>query len=165
MVVNNRGEFTYYGNNTPDGTWTAYAWEFLQKVNYGSGRVRDLVLFAVVDDSFKQLRMDRANNPMMCVCVCNSTKGISGKAKINKIRRALITAENNISNLESYKTLPDMNSFCFSKDFKGSVYKIKVENKIVNKKRVSNVTHIFSYLAKDFMDIRGTFDVSESSEA
>ena len=63
----------YYANNTPDGTYQAFCWEYLHKVDYGQGRYRDLVLFAICDDS-KMLSMDKNGQPMMCVVVCNVTK-------------------------------------------------------------------------------------------
>ena len=150
---------SYYANNTPDGIHRAYCWEYLHKVDYGKGRFRDLVLFAVVNQSdSSQLRLDRNAQPMMCVCVCNVTQQKSGKAKLNKLKRALITKNHNISNLESFKCLPSMETFCFHKDFKGEPYTIRVENKKVNGKTVSNVTHIYSYLADDLIDVRGIFD-------
>jgi len=43
-------------------------------------------------------------------------------------------------------------------DLQGHTYKIKVENKAVNGKNVSNITHIHSYLTGDYVDIRGVFD-------
>ena len=147
----------YYGNNTPDGEHKAYCWEYLKEVDYGKGRIRELVLFAVVK-SKDELRMDENNQPMMCVCVCNSTKGISGKAKINKLKRALLTKKHGVSLMQSYKTLPDMSEFM---EGKADPYSIKVENKIVNGKRVSNITHVYSELAKSFVDIRGVFDTAK----
>ena len=147
----------YYGNNTPDGEHKAYCWEYLKEVDYGIGRIRELVLFAVVK-SKDELRMDENNQPMMCVCVCNSTKGISGKAKINKLKRALLTKKHGVSLMQSYKTLPDMSEFM---EGKADPYSIKVENKIVNGKRVSNITHVYSELAKSFVDIRGVFDTAK----
>ena len=72
----------YYANNTPDGTYQAFCWEYLHKVDYGQGRYRDLVLFAICDDS-KMLSMDKNGQPMMCVVVCNVTKQKSGKAKMD----------------------------------------------------------------------------------
>ena len=143
----------YHGSNTPDGEHKAYCWEYLKEVDYGKGRIRELVLFAVVK-SKDELRMDENNQPMMCVCVCNSTKGISGKAKINKLKRALLTKKHGVSLMQSYKTLPDMSEFM---EGKADPYSIKVENKIVNGKRVSNITHVYSELAKSFVDIRGVF--------
>ena len=147
----------YYANNTPDGTYQAFCWEYLHKVDYGQGRYRDLVLFAICDDS-KMLSMDKNGQPMMCVVVCNVTKQKSGKAKINKLKRCLIKKEHNISYMQSYKSLPDINSFCMDDDQQGHTYKIKVENKTVNGKNVSNITHILSYLTGDYVDIRGVFD-------
>lgn len=147
----------YYGNNTPDGEHKAYCWEYLQGVDYGFGRIRELVLFAVVKNR-EELRMDENNQPMMCVCVCNSTKGISGKAKINKLKRALLTKKHGLSLMQSYKTLPDMSEFM---EGKAEPYAIKVENKIVNGKRVSNITHVYSELANSFVDIRGVFDTAK----
>ena len=126
-------------------------------MDYGKGRIRELVLFAVVK-SKDELRMDENNQPMMCVCVCNSTKGISGKAKINKLKRALLTKKHGVSLMQSYKTLPDMSEFM---EGKADPYSIKVENKIVNGKRVSNITHVYSELAKSFVDIRGVFDTAK----
>lgn len=149
---------TYYANNTPDGLHHAYCWEYLANVDYGLGRRRDLVLFAIVDNSKSNLKLDKNQQPQMAVAVCNSTQGKSGKAKIVKIKRALLTAKHNLSLLESYKYLPSMKDFEFSKNFAGDIYSIRVENKTVNQKRVSNVTHIFSYLENNFIDIRGTFD-------
>ena len=147
----------YYANNTPDGTYQAFCWEYLHKVDYGQGRYRDLVLFAICDDS-KMLSMDKNGQPMMCVVVCNVTKQKSGKAKINKLKRCLIKKEHNISYMQSYKSLPDINSFCMYDDLQGHTYKIKVENRAVNGKNVSNITHILSYLTGDYVDIRGVFD-------
>ena len=147
----------YYANNTPDGTYQAFCWEYLHKVDYGQGRYRDLVLFAICDDS-KMLSMDKNGQPMMSVVVCNVTKQKSGKAKINKLKRCLIKKEHNISYMQSYKSLPDINSFCMDDDLQGHTYKIKVENKAVNGKNVSNITHILSYLTGDYVDIRGVFD-------
>ena len=147
----------YHGSNTPDGEHKAYCWEYLKEVDYGKGRIRELVLFAVVK-SKDELRMDENNQPMMCVCVCNSTKGISGKAKINKLKRALLTKKHGLSLMQSYKTLPDMSEFM---EGKADPYSIKVENKIVNGKRVSNITHVYSELAKSFVDIRGVFDTAK----
>ena len=151
----------YYGNNTPDGEHKAYCWEYLKEVDYGKGRIRELVLFAVVK-SKDELRMDENNQPMMCVCVCNSTKGISGKAKINKLKRCLVQKEDGISEIQSFRTLPTIESFCFrdEPDFKREPYSIRVENKSVNGKRVSNITHVYSYLADSFVDIRGVFDTA-----
>lgn len=146
----------YYADNTPDGTHQAYCWEYLQAVNYGQGRIRELVLFAIIK-SEDELRLDNNSQPMMCVAVCNSTKGISGKAKINKLKRALLTQSHGISKIQSYKTLPDMDEFCFGK---GKPYTIKVENKTVNGKRVSNLTHVYSELYEQFVDIRGVFDTA-----
>ena len=147
----------YYANNTPDGTYQAFCWEYLHKVDYGQGRYRDLVLFAICDDS-KMLSMDKNGQPMMSVVVCNVTKQKSGKAKINKLKRCLIKKEHNISYMQSYKSLPDINSFCMDDDLQGQTYKIKVENRAVNGKNVSNITHILSYLTGDYVDIRGVFD-------
>jgi hypothetical protein len=144
----------YYADNTPNGTHQAYCWEYLQAVNYGQGRIRELVLFAIIK-SEDELCLDNKSQPMMCVAVCNSTKGISGKAKINKLKRALLTPKHGISKIQSYKTLPDMDEFCFGK---GKPYTIKVENKTVNGKRVSNITHVYSVITKQWMDIRGVFD-------
>jgi hypothetical protein len=104
------------------------------------------------------LSMDKNGQPMMCVVVCNVTKQKSGKAKINKLKRCLIKKEHNISYMQSYKSLPDINSFCMDDDLQGHTYKIKVENKTVNGKNVSNITHILSYLTGDYVDIRGVFD-------
>tara|TARA_Y100001972_G_C7636549_1_gene319633 strand:- start:725 stop:1195 length:471 start_codon:yes stop_codon:yes gene_type:complete len=147
----------YYANNTPNGTYLAFVWEYLHAVDYGMGRLRDLVLFAICDDS-KMLSMDKEGQPMMCVAVMNVTKQKSGKAKINKLKRCLIKKEHNINAMQSYRALPDIESFCMGDDLQGHTYKIKVENKTVNGKTVSNITHVFSYLAGDFVDIRGVFD-------
>ena len=134
----------------------------MKQVDYGYGRMRELVLFAVVDEANNnKLRMDKNSQPMIACCVCNVTKQKSGKAKINKLKRCLITKQHNISELESFKALPDMETFCFSKEFKGEPYSIRVENKSVNGKRVSNITHVYSYLAEEFIDIRGSFDTAK----
>ena len=151
------GALKYYADNCPDGEHQAYCWEYLHKVDYGQGRYRDLVLFAIVDKS-QMLKMDKNSQPMMAVAVMNVTKQKSGKAKINKLKRCLITKHHGISEIQSYKVLPDITSFCIDDDFKGETYSIKVENKTVNGKRVSNVTHIFSHLTGDYVDIRGVFD-------
>ena len=157
-------KLNYHGSNTPNGTFQAFCWDYLHGVNYGQGRFRDLVLFAVVDKADKnKLRMDSNNQPMIAVVVCNCTKQKSAKAKINVLKRCLITKQHNISVIESYKSLPEMETFLFHKDFKGEPYSIKVENKSVNSKRVSNITHVWSYLADDYVDVRGVFDTQQAS--
>lgn len=148
----------YYANNTPDGIHHAFCWEYLNEVDYGYGRKRELVLFAVVDETHSTLKLDENNQPLIAVAVCNPTQGKSGKAKLVKIKRALITPRHEISLLESYKYLPTMDDLVFCKEFQGDVYQVKIENKTVNDKRVSNVTHIYSYLENCFVDIRGVFD-------
>ena len=156
-TADNKG-LSYYANNTPNGTHYAYCWEYITNVDYGLGRKRELVLFAIVDNTKINLMLDANGQPLMAVAVCNPTKGKSGKAKLIKIKRALLTARHNLSLLESYKFLPKMDELAFSKNFDGEVYGIQVENKTVNKKRVSNVTHIYSYLENKFIDIRGVFN-------
>jgi len=115
------------------------------------------VLFAIVDKS-QMLKMDKNSQPMMAVAVMNVTKQKSGKAKINKLKRALLTKKHGLSLMQSYKTLPDMSEFM---EGKAEPYSIKVENKIVNGKRVSNITHVYSELANSFVDIRGVFDTAK----
>ena len=152
----------YYANNCPDGEYQAYCWEYMHKVDYGKGRYRDIVLFAVWDSKTMMLKMDENSQPMMCVAVCNATQQKSGKAKINKLKRCLVQKEDGISEIQSFRSLPTIESFCFrdEPDFKREPYSIRVENKTVNGKRVSNITHVFSYLADSFVDIRGVFDTA-----
>ena len=151
------GKLNHYANNTPDGTYHAYCWEFYQGIDYGHGRMRDLVVFAIVNEK-RQLIKGADSQPMFAVCVCNNTKQKSAKAKINKLKRALISKRHGISELQSYKSLPDIKSFCDDESLNHEPYSIKVENKTVNGKTVSNITHIFSYLANNYVDIRGVFD-------
>ena len=153
----------YYANNTPDGTYQAYCWEYMHKVDFGKGRYRDLVLFAVWDTRSKMLKMDDNSQPMMCVAVCNVTKNKSGKAKINKLKRCLLQKDDGISKIQSFRNLPDIESFYFRDelDFKREPYSIKVENKTVNMKTVSNITHIYSFHDSCFVDIRGVFDTAK----
>ena len=156
--ANNKGGFSYYANNTRSGIYDSYVWEYLPDQNYKFGRKRDLVLFAITDSSNNTLLMDSLDNPRMAVAVCNPTKQKSGKSKLVKLRRALLTPEHNISLLESFKFLPSINDFCFSKDFKGSTYKIKVEQKINNGNIISLVREVFSELLNAFVSIDGVFD-------
>ena len=51
-----------------------------------------------------------------------------------------VQKEHNISYMQSYKSLPDINSFCMDDDLQGHTYKIRVENKTNGK-----IPHIITY--------------------
>ena len=154
-------ELWHYSKKAKDGNHLAFPMQVLYKVKYPLG-IRDLVFFIIVDKKGNP-KLDSDKNPITAVAVCNHTKRKSVKAKINRIARCLVRPIHRIDKLQSYFNLPDIEDVLWDPDLpkhQQEPISIFVQNKTVGENTVSNVTKIYSWLDKDFVNIEQKFDTA-----
>lgn len=154
-------QLSNYANNTQSGDHWGHLIDVKYNVPYPLGR-RDLIMFIITSPDGLEPYVDDTLSPQFAVAVCNHTKLKSSKSKINLIARCLCREEHGISLMESYVKVPHIESFLWSKEKSNKPYRIKVKNKTLNGKTVSNITHIESYLYKRFQSIEQRFNTKNN---
>ena len=154
-------DLSWYCNNTPNGSYHGVLMNVLWNVNYGAGRRRDLIVFAICTPEAKPI-LDSQQLPMTALICCNPTKGKSSKSKINRLRRFLIQERHQIDLMKSVLILPTIKDFLWREGTEP--YKIKVVRKKTNNKTVSIVTHIYSYLLKKYVETGMKFDGPDTTQ-
>ena len=155
-------QLTNYADNTDCGEQYGHLVDVQYNIRYPLGR-RDLVIFGITDSSGEKSLIDTKGSPCFAVGVCNHSKGISSKSKINLISRCLIREEHKISKFESFVRVPPIEAFFWNKNKINIPYKLIIENRTVNNKTVSNVSHIHSYLYGGFQSIEQQFDTKKEN--
>ena len=79
-------QLTNYADNTDCGEQYGHLVDVQYNIRYPLGR-RDLVIFGITDSSGEKSLIDTKGSPCFAVGVCNHSKGISSKSKINLISR------------------------------------------------------------------------------
>ncbi len=157
VVANNYEKLTHYINGAVDGEQSAFVFDFLQGVQYPKGK-RDIIVFLCLKSDMKTPQMDVDCNFRFCGIVCNHCEGKSGKAKVNKVKRYLLTEKDGLSLKESFRNLPPMDYF-----LREVPYQIFVQNKTVGKNTVANIVRIKSQLYGKWMYIKQKFDGDKAS--
>ena len=152
-------KLTHYINGSVNGSHWAYCFDFLQGVKYPKGQ-RDILVFICLKDDKKTPQIDFDGNPRFCGIVMNHCRGISGKAKINKVKRFMLTEKDGLSLTDSFKNLPPIDYF-----LREVPYEIYVQNKTVGKNTVANITSIKSELYKKRMYIAQKFDGGKAKDS
>lgn len=151
-LVSRYEKLTHYINGAVDGEHYVYCFDFLRGVRYPKGQ-RDILVFICLRDDKKTPQMDLDGNPRFCGIVMNHSKGKSGKAKINKVKRFMLTAKDGLSLKDSFKNLPPIDYF-----LREIPLKVFITNKELNGNRVANIVRMYSDLYGKNMYIKQRFD-------
>jgi hypothetical protein len=127
-------QLKHYGDNTPDGEYFAVLIS-LDEERFPLGK-RMVFKFAIINQDTFEPQLDKYDNPMFAVAVCNYSQMKSSKSKIVKVTRALISED-------KYDPIKSLSEIPRPEDLYKTKTHIRVKQKTSDKgKTVSNITHI-----------------------